>query len=119
MGPEQRGHAVAFQTVAMHAVVSDGESAPRPCLYLQLDNGEEEEEGGVMGLGAAAADGSEDEAEDEEEEEQEELPRELRLIPADTTQGGPPACRPAAPVPSLLPGCGPFCRGCGSARADH
>lgn len=86
VGPEQRGHAVAFQTVAMHAVVSDGESAPRPCLYLQLDNGEEEEEGGVMGLGAAAADGSEGEAEGEEEEEQEELPHELRLIPADTTQ---------------------------------
>lgn len=96
VGPEQRGYATSFHTVAMHAVVSDGESAPRPCLYLQLDSGEEEEEGGVMGLGSGAAAGSEGEDEEgEEEEEEEELPRELRLIPADASEGERlHACRP-------------------------
>ncbi|KAL4434478.1 hypothetical protein ABPG75_000919 [Micractinium tetrahymenae] len=87
LGPQQRGYAVGFPTVAMHAVVSAGDSAPRPCLYLQLDSGEDEEEGGVMGLGSAAAAGSDEEEEEGEGEEgEEELSRELRLIPADTSQ---------------------------------
>lgn len=73
----RQGYACGFPTVAMHAVVADDESGNRPCLYLQLDNGDDEEGGG-----AVSASGSED----EEGEEEEELSPELRLVPADASQ---------------------------------
>lgn len=61
----------------MHAVATDEESSHRPCLYIQLDAGDEE-----GGLGGGAGGGSSG----EEEEEGEELLPELRLIPADASQ---------------------------------
>ena len=77
------GYAAGFPTIAMHAVVSD-EASGKPCLYLQLDNGEEGE--GFAGFGAAPAADEEAEEEGEDSSEEEGLLAELRLMPADGSQ---------------------------------
>lgn len=64
----------SYKQISMHAISRDPEAAcAKPCVYLQLDEGSE---GGMPGGG--------DEDEDEEEEED---AAELRLIPADDSQG--------------------------------
>lgn len=55
----------------MHAVARDTEAFPKPCVYIQLDEGS-------VGMGA--------EAEEDEEEEDEES-AELRLVPAQDSEG--------------------------------
>lgn len=67
----------------MHAVARDTEAFPKPCVYIQLDEGS-------VGMGA--------EAEDEGEEEEEES-AELRLLPAQDSEGGPCADADSAAVP--------------------
>jgi hypothetical protein len=81
----------------MHAVATDEESGNRPCLYIQLDDGEEE---GGFGGGDA---GSGSEEEDSEAVQAELLP-ELRLVPADASERGSAALLPAAlACPALHP----------------
>jgi hypothetical protein len=58
----------------MHAVARDTEAFPKPCVYIQLDEGS-------VGMGAEA---EEDEGEEQEEEES----AELRLVPAQDSEGG-------------------------------
>ena len=64
------GYSCEFPAISLHAISSDTESFNRPCLYLQLDQGDEED------------------LEEEDDEEEAPLP-ELRLIPADATQREP------------------------------
>lgn len=71
-----KGFAVDFASISMHAVMSDPQSVERPCLYLQLDVGSDDEEG--------FEGGEEDEEGEEGAEEQAPagLLPELRLVPA-------------------------------------
>jgi hypothetical protein len=55
----------------MHAIARDTEAFPKPCVYIQLDEGS-------VGMGAEAEDG-----EDEEEDDT----AELRLVPAHDSEG--------------------------------
>ena len=71
------GYCVDFAAIMMHAVASDDDSCGKPCLYCQLDGGEE----GEGGLGGGSS-GSEEEGEGGPGDV---LP-ELRLIPADPEQ---------------------------------
>jgi hypothetical protein len=78
---------VDFTTISMHAVATDAESFNKPCLYLQLDSGADEEEGGLGQQGASDS-GSEDGEEGGSAAEP--LLPELRVIPADAAQREPP-----------------------------
>jgi nucleotide-sensitive chloride channel 1A len=78
------GYSVDFPTISMHAVATDAESFNKPCLYLQLDSGADEEEGGLGQQGASDS-GSEDGEEGEGSAAEPLLP-ELRIIPADAAQ---------------------------------
>ncbi len=74
-----KGYFVDFTAISMHAVMSDPESVEKPCLYIQLDVGDDEEEfyGAAVGDGTANGEG-------EAGSEDDDLPvPELRLIPAD------------------------------------
>jgi hypothetical protein len=72
---------MTFPQIVMHAVSKDASAFPRPCIYLQLDDGsedmvegsdeEQEEEAHGNGVGAAAAGVS----------------PELRLVPEDSSKG--------------------------------
>lgn len=79
---QQHGYTVAFPAISMHAVATDAESFNKPCLYLQLDTGEQDEDDG------------------EEEEEAVATVAELRLIPADpgTREAGGRRTISAAPA---------------------
>lgn len=66
--------ACSYKQISMHAVARDTEAFPKPCVYIQLDEGS-------VGMGA--------EAEDEGEEEEEDESAELRLVPAQDSEGGP------------------------------
>lgn len=63
--------ACSYKQISMHAVARDTEAFPKPCVYIQLDEGS-------VGMGA--------EAEDEGEEEEEDT-AELRLVPAQDSEG--------------------------------
>jgi hypothetical protein len=67
----------------MHAISRDPTSYAKPCIYLQLDEGEDEGEGprGV-GEGAALA-----EADGEADETEEQDAAEVRLVPAEASTG--------------------------------
>lgn len=65
--------ACSYKQISMHAVARDTESFPKPCVYIQLDEGS-------VGMGP------EDEDEGEEEEEES---AELRLVPAADSEGAP------------------------------
>jgi hypothetical protein len=89
----------------MHAVARDTESFPKPCVYIQLDEGS-------VGMGP----GGDDEGEEEEEEEEEES-AELRLVPAADSEGAL-GCRMGCTQYSHLAFAGPMaCLGC-SAYVD-
>lgn len=70
-----KGYAVDFVSISLHAISRDPESYPSPCIYAQIDNGE-------------------DEGEDEDEEEPEahlwasriSKVKEMRLVPSDPSQ---------------------------------
>lgn len=66
------GIACSYKQISMHAVARDTESFPKPCVYIQLDEGS-------VGMGP----GGEEEGEEEEEEES----AELRLVPAADSEG--------------------------------
>lgn len=57
----------------MHAIARDTEAFPKPCVYLQLDEGS-------VGMGP----------EDDDEEDEEEESAELRLVPAGDSEGERP-----------------------------
>jgi len=57
----------------MHAIARDTEAFPKPCVYIQLDEGS-------VGMGP----------EDDEEEDEEEESAELRLVPAGDSEGERP-----------------------------
>lgn len=63
--------ACTYKQISMHAIARDTEAFPKPCVYIQLDEGS-------VGMGPG---GDEDESEEEEES------AELRLVPADDNQG--------------------------------
>ena len=105
------GYSVDFPTISMHAVATDAESFNKPCLYLQLDSGAEDDEG--LGQLGGSDSGSED-GEEEGSSGAEPLLPELRLIPADAAQRErpPPRRLPAPACPclctlgaALLPSC--------------
>lgn len=73
---------LSYRQIVMHAVATDAASFARPCLYLQLDEGDEEGNGGGAAGGGAGA------GEDEDEEGPSPPAPELRLVPADPAQGG-------------------------------
>jgi hypothetical protein len=74
LGAAGGGFAVGFRAIAMHAAATDPGTAPRPCLFLALDAGDSDGEGGSGEEGVSA----------------EEAPaRELRLVPADAAQVEP------------------------------
>lgn len=70
-----RGYAVDFVSISLHAISRDPEAYPSPCIYTQIDTGE-------------------DESEDEDEEEPEaplwsagiSKVKEMRLVPSDPNQ---------------------------------
>lgn len=64
--------ACSYKQISMHAVARDTEAFPKPCVYIQLDEGS-------VGMGAEA---EEDEGEEQEEEES----AELRLVPAQDSE---------------------------------
>ncbi|KAG2485070.1 hypothetical protein HYH03_016167 [Edaphochlamys debaryana] len=86
--------ALRYPQIVMHAISSDPSAYARPCLYLQLDEGDGDViMGGMAGGGAAAGANGDAGAggEDEEEEgegEEEEGSAEVRLVPTDATQVG-------------------------------
>lgn len=63
--------ACSYKQISMHAIARDTEAFPKPCVYIQLDEGS-------VGMGAEAEDG-----EDEEEDDT----AELRLVPAHDSEG--------------------------------
>lgn len=65
--------ACSYKQISMHAVARDTEAFPKPCVYIQLDEGS-------VGMGA--------EAEEDEGEEEEDESAELRLVPAQDSEGG-------------------------------
>ena len=103
---EREALAVNFRAIVMHAVSRDTAAFPRPCIYVQLDDGSDDGGGRAAAMGGAGSDEEgEGEAEDEEEEE-EELPAELRLVPADAeTRARPPARPPSAARIARPPAC--------------
>jgi hypothetical protein len=96
--PGARGLSLRFPQIVMHAVSTDASSFPRPCVYLQLDEGDDDEDapmtglagalggGGSGGGGGQGGSGSGEEG-GEEGEEGEEITAELRLVPADAAAG--------------------------------
>jgi hypothetical protein len=71
LGAAGGSFAVGFRAIAMHAAATDPGTAPRPCLFLALDAGDSDGEGGSGEEGEGAV----------------EAPvRELRLVPADAAQ---------------------------------
>nr|XP_043617101.1 chloride conductance regulatory protein ICln [Erigeron canadensis] len=68
-----KGYSVDFVSVSLHAVSRDPEAFVSPCIYTQIDNGEEEDES---------------EGSDSESSETLDLSKitEMRLVPSDATQ---------------------------------
>ncbi|KNA17726.1 hypothetical protein SOVF_077430 [Spinacia oleracea] len=72
-----KGYAVDFVSISLHAVSRDPEAYPSPCIYTQIETGDDEEED-----------------EDEDEEQQEIMDwssgiskiKEMRLVPSDPSQ---------------------------------
>jgi len=83
---------MTYPQVAMHAISKDPAAFAKPCIYLQLDEGDE---AGALGAGGDEGD----------EEEEEEPAAEVRLVPSDEALGarvvqarGPPGGWPE-PMP--------------------
>ncbi|KAK6926361.1 Protein ICln/Lot5/Saf5 [Dillenia turbinata] len=71
----EKGYAVDFFSISLHAVSRDPEAYPAPCIYTQIETGDEEDEEGL-------------EPSDSESNDTLDLSKitEMRLIPSDPTQ---------------------------------
>jgi hypothetical protein len=74
---------LTYRQIVMHAVATDAAQFARPCLYLQLDEGE----GGGGDEGEGGGEGEGEGGEDEEGGAAAGPAPELRLVPADPAQG--------------------------------
>lgn len=72
---------LSYPQIVMHAVSRDTSSFPHACIYLQLDEGEDDE-------AMLAAAGHEDDDQDEGAQQGEDIPAELRLVPSDAAKSG-------------------------------
>lgn len=81
----------------MHAVATDEGSGNRPCLYLQLDDGEDD-----CGFGGGGDGGSSSSEEEDGNGVQAELLPELRLVPADASERAL-AAKPCCPQHDGMP----------------
>lgn len=74
-GTPTTGLAMSYPQVVMHAISTDPAAFAKPCLYLQIDEGE----------AGAAVGGADDEGDEDDVAEQ--ATAEVRLVPADPAQG--------------------------------
>ncbi|GBF89912.1 hypothetical protein Rsub_02616 [Raphidocelis subcapitata] len=94
-GEPSKSLALRYPQIIMHAVSNDTSSFSRPCVYLQLDEGDDGGDGGAGGFGGfgggagggggagVSGSGSGGEEGEGEEDGEEDLGAELRLVPAD------------------------------------